>query len=154
MKLILPAALALSLALPAAVSATPLVRADGVVSHNELLIKVGDKGRHRGKGHGKRGGYHRDDWDDDQDEARAYRQGLRDGRRQATHYQPGYREDYRRYGRGQYLPHEYRSYVVDYNRYGYPPPPRGSHYVRVGQDTYLTQVASGLILNVFLGGGY
>jgi Ni/Co efflux regulator RcnB len=154
MKLILPAALALSLAMPVAAAAFPLVRADAVASEQGLLVKIGDKPKHRGKGH-KHGGGER--WDDRRDESRAYRQGLRDGRREGreqAYYQPGYREDYRRYGRGQYLPREYRTYVVDYGRYGYPPPPRGSQYVRVGQDTYLTQMTSGLILNVFLGGGY
>ena len=157
MKLILPALLALSLAAPTVASAT-LIRT-GLASVDEpALIKIGQKNKHRGKGHGRgRDHYDYDNRDDRRDERRAYRQGLRVGRREARseYYQPGYRNDYRRYGRGQYLPSEYRSYVInDYDRYGYPPPPRGCRYVRVGQDTYLTQIATGLILNAFLGGGY
>ena len=151
MKLILPAVLALAVSVPAAASAA-VVRTD-LLGERPALIKIDHKDKHRGKGHGSRGR------GDDRSENRAYRQGLRDGRREAQYYQPGYRDhdrsEYRRYGRGQYLPREYRTYIVnDYNRYGYPPPPRGCHYVRVGQDTYLTQIATGLILNAFLGGGY
>jgi len=157
MKLILPAFLALSLAVPATASAT-VVQAGFAAQHQDLLIKVDGKGKgkHRGKGHRRHGDdrYNRDDW---RDERRAYRQGYRDGRwesRGQGYYQPGYRE-HRRYGRGDYLPREYRSYVVhDYGRYGYPPPPRDCRYVRVGGDTYLMQMATGLILNAFLGGGY
>ena len=157
MKLILPALLAAGLALPTATSATPL-GASLLAGDEAPLIKIKDKGKHRGKGHGRgRDDYDFDDRDDRRNERRAYRQGLRDGRREARgeYYQPGYRSDYRRFNRGQYLPPEYRSYVInDYDRFGYPPPPRGCRYVRVGQDTYLTQIATGLILNAFLGGGY
>ena len=148
MNSVLPAALILALGLPAAASATA-VRAAWTVEH-PALIKVDHKPKHRGKGHGRGDG----------DEHRAYREGYRDGRRQArddAYYQPGYRDygrEHRRYSRGQYLPREYQTYVIhDYDRFGYPPPPRGCRYVRVGQDTYLTQIATGLILAA-LGGGY
>jgi Ni/Co efflux regulator RcnB len=152
MKLMLPAALVLAIGIPAVASAT-VVRAH-LRDEGPALIKIDHKDKHRGKGHGR----HRDDRRED----RAYSEGFRDGRRltrERQYYQPGYRDygrsEYRRYGRGQYLPPEYRAYVInDYDRYGYPPPPRGCRYVRVGQDTYLTQIATGLILNVFLGGGY
>jgi Ni/Co efflux regulator RcnB len=144
--LILPTALALALAVPAAASAT--VVAPGLSApHDGLLVKIDHKAKHRGKGHGK-GGHDYDNWDDRRGENRAYREGYYEGRREAE-------RDYRRYSRGQYLPREYRSYVVnDYSAYGYPPPPRGCRYVRVGQDTYLTQIATGLILNAILGGRY
>lgn len=156
MKLILPALLAVGLALPSVASAS-VVRTALIGADDAPLIKIDGKGKgknkHRGKGRGHDDHY----YDSRYDERRAYHQGVRDGRRQAygDHYQPGFRSDYSRYGRGQYLPPEYRTYVIrDYDRYGYPPPPRGSRYVRVGQDTYLTQIATGLILNAFLGGGY
>lgn len=149
MKPFLPAVLALALVIPAAASAA-VTRTDPS-GDPAPLIKIDQKEKHRGKGHGPRDG---------REERRAYREGVREGQRQARetqYYQPGFRNrgEYRRYSRGQYLPREYWSYVVnDYNRFGYPPPPRGCHYVRVGQDTYLTQIATGLVLNAFLGGGY
>lgn len=151
MKPFLPAVLALALVIPAAASAA-VTRTDPS-GDPAPLIKIDQKEKHRGKGDGPRGR-------DGREERRAYREGVREGQRQARetqYYQPGFRNrgEYRRYGRGQYLPREYWSYVVnDYNRFGYPPPPRGCHYVRVGQDTYLTQIATGLVLNAFLGGGY
>ena len=133
-KTILPMAIMLARAVPAAASAE-IVRAD-LRGDTAVLMKIKDKGKHRGKGHGK----HRRG-----DDGYAYGRGYEDGQRDAYH----------RYARGQRLPYEYRDQVLyDYDDYGYPPPPHGSRYVRVGQDTYLTQVASGLILNVFLGGGY
>jgi Ni/Co efflux regulator RcnB len=145
-KLILSAALTLGLALPAVASADSFARADLSVQDVQL-IKIDGKGKGRGKGRYKhRGGYERYD---DRDERRAYRQGYRDGAYDS--YRPGSR----RYARGQYLPREYQTYVVrEYVDYGYPPPPPGAHYVRVGQDTYLTQIATGLILNALIGGGY
>ena len=158
MRLILPAALALAMVAPGVASAT-VIKTDPF-GPSALLIRVDDdddddrRRRHRRDYREER----RDYREDRRDERRAYRQGLRDGRQQARergHYQPGYRADHRRYGRGQYLPAQYRTYVVhDYGRYGYPPPPRGCRYVRVGQDTYLTQIATGLILSAFSGGGY
>jgi Ni/Co efflux regulator RcnB len=140
-KLILPVLLATGLALPAAASARMLVHA-GAGVEDVQLIKVDGKGKGRGKGGGKhgRGG---------SDDRRAYQQGYRDGAFDS--YRPGSR----RWARGQYLPREYRTYVVrEYIDYGYPPPPPGAHYVRVGQDTYLTQIATGLVLNALIGGGY
>ncbi len=157
MTLVLPVVLALSLAVPAAASAS-VVRTSLLTTDPAPLIKVDHKGKHRGKGHG-RGRHHfdYDDRDDRYDERRAYRQGLRDGRREAhgDYYEPGRHGGYPRYDRGDYLPPHHRSYVInDYDRYGFPPPPRGCRYVQVGQNTYLTQIATGLILNAFLGGGY
>lgn len=158
MKIILPAALALALAVPAVASAT--VIPPGLVGpHDGLLIRTGGKGKHHGKGHDyRRDDRDYDDWDDRRDERRAYRQGYREGRREARWndgYRPGYDYGRRRYSRGQYLPPEYRRYVItEYRDYGYPPPPRGCGYVQVGQDTYLMQIATGLILNAFLGGRY
>lgn len=131
----LPVLALLMFAVPAAASAE-IVRAD-LRGDNAVLIKVGDKHKHKhgGKHHGKgkgRGGEHR-----------AYEQGYHDGQREA----------YRRFSRGERLPYAYRDDVLyDYDDYGYPPPPYGSRYVQVGGDTYLMQVATGLILNAFLGG--
>lgn len=156
MRLILTSTVALAMLAPFAASAS-VVTTD-LSGSPALLIRIDDDDDDRkGRRHGRHHRDGRDYRDDQRDERRAYRQGLRDGRREARErrqYQPGYREDYPRYGRGQYLPQEYRSYVVhDYGRYGYPPPPRGCRYVRVGNDTYLTQIATGLILSAFLGGG-
>lgn len=160
----LPLLALLMFAVPAAASAQ-IIRAD-LRDAAPVLIQIDDDDdddddRRRHRRHRR---YEQRDYRQDRrDERQAYRQGRRDGRREARehqYYQPGdydggYRQQHRRYSRGQYLPPEYRGYVVnDYNRYGYPPPPRGCRYVQVGGNTYLTQVATGLILNVFLGGGY
>ena len=60
---------------------------------------------------------------------------------------------YRHYSwlRGDYLPSVYRAprYVVyDYGRYGLYAPPRGSHWVRVGNDVLLTAITTGVVVNV------
>lgn len=124
----------LAFVVPTAASAE-IVRAD-LRGEAVGLIKVDHKAKHAGKSHGKRHGRGDD---------RAYSQGYRDGQREA----------YRRFSRGERLPYEYRDQVLyQYDDYGYPPPPYGSRYVQVGQDTYLMQVATGLILRAFMGGGY
>ncbi|MDP8915747.1 MAG: RcnB family protein [Pseudomonadota bacterium] len=146
-KATLPLLAMFALSIPAAASAEVL-RAD-LRGEAVEFIKVGHKEKHRGKGHGKHHGKHHGwdrGWDRGyRDEGRAYEQGYRDGQREA----------YRRFSRGERLPYEYRDNVFyGYEDYGYPPPPYGSHYVRVGGDTYLMQAATGLILRAFLGGGY
>ena len=138
-RAILPLLAMFAISAPAAASAEVL-RAD-LRGEPVEFIKVGHKEKHRGKGHGKHKGWDRGH----HDEGRAYDQGYRDGQREA----------YRRFSRGERLPYEYRDNVFHgYEDYGYPPPPYGSHYVRVGGDTYLMQAATGLILRAFLGGGY
>ena len=55
---------------------------------------------------------------------------------------------------GQRMPSYYRTnnYVVnDYSRYGLRAPPRGSHYVRSGNDVVLAVVATGLVTAVIAG---
>ncbi|MDH4385494.1 MAG: RcnB family protein [Caulobacter sp.] len=56
----------------------------------------------------------------------------------------------RRWAKGQKLPLAYRNrvYVVDHRNYGLRYPPRGYHYVRVGNDVVLTAIATGLIASV------
>jgi Ni/Co efflux regulator RcnB len=58
---------------------------------------------------------------------------------QSRHWQPGY-----------YLPASYRTshYVVRYDHYRLPPPPRGYHYIRVDDHVVLAAIASGLITEV------
>jgi Ni/Co efflux regulator RcnB len=131
-KSTLPILAVLALAAPSMASAE-IVRAD-LRGDAVALIKIDHKEKHRGKGHGR--GHGRGD------EHRAYDQGFRDGQREA----------YRRFSRGERLPYEYRDQVLyQYDDYGYPPPPYGSRYVQVGQDTYLMQAATGLILQAFTG---
>jgi Ni/Co efflux regulator RcnB len=53
---------------------------------------------------------------------------------------------HRNWKRGQRLPAEYRRVEVNnWRAYHLAPPPRGYHYVRVGDDIVLTAIASGLI---------
>ena len=148
MKRILTAALALTtLAAPIAAEA-----------------KDHGKGRGHAHGHYKHDRHHRD-WDDRydrRDERRAYRQGYRDGRRADGYYGRPYvyvepRPYYGRpvyhhprvWYRGQVLPYDYRRTVIyDPYRYGLYAPPRGHAWVHVGNDVYLTQLASGLIIEV------
>ena len=42
--------------------------------------------------------------------------------------------------------------IYDYRRYRLRPPPRGYHWVRAGDDYVLAAIATGLILDVILGG--
>jgi Ni/Co efflux regulator RcnB len=57
-----------------------------------------------------------------------------------------------RWAKGQRLPAAYRTraYVVDYRRYKLKAPPRGYHYVRVGNDVVLTAIATGVIASVIV----
>ncbi|GGA80115.1 hypothetical protein GCM10011491_04260 [Brucella endophytica] len=51
-----------------------------------------------------------------------------------------------RWTRGRELPRSYRGNVVrDYSRYHLRKPPRGQHWVRVGNDYMLISIASGII---------
>jgi len=55
------------------------------------------------------------------------------------------------WGKGEYLPHEYREiYFDDWARYDLRPAPRGYRWVRVEDDVYLAEVASGLITDVVI----
>jgi Ni/Co efflux regulator RcnB len=38
--------------------------------------------------------------------------------------------------------------VYDYGRYGLYAPPRGCHWVRVGNDVLLTAVTTGVVVNI------
>ena len=59
----------------------------------------------------------------------------------------------RQWSYGQRMPSYYtQGYVVnDYGRYGLRAPPRGYHYVRIGNDVVLAAVAGGLITAVIAG---
>jgi Ni/Co efflux regulator RcnB len=113
-----------------------------------VVASADDKGRGHKKGHDKHERHDRDwdDRDDRRDERRAYRQGFRDGRgydRGYVHVQPRY------WNRGQYLPQDFRRAVIyDPYRYGLYAPPRGHAWMHVGNDVYLTQLGSGLIVQV------
>ena len=68
----------------------------------------------------------------------------------AGRYNPPRGYQARHWGRGERLPSAYRGrgYEVDYRRYRLNAPPRGYHYVRVGNDVVLTAVATGVIASV------
>ena len=56
------------------------------------------------------------------------------------------------WGKGQYLPREYRQvYFDDWQRYELRPAPSGYRWVRVDRDAYLVEVASGLIAEALIG---
>lgn len=126
-----------------------------------------DQGRGRGHGHDERrhydrGRYDYDNRDDRRDERRAYRRGYREGQRddrwndrryygQPRYARPPvyYAQPRRVWNRGHYLPREYHRYVVyDPYRYGLYAPPRGHAWLHVGNDVYLTALATGLIVEV------
>jgi Ni/Co efflux regulator RcnB len=66
-----------------------------------------------------------------------------------------YRPAYRAWTRGSYLPRSYWGYgVSDYRRYHLRQPPRGYHWVRAGNDYVLAAIATGLIAEVILNGGF
>jgi Ni/Co efflux regulator RcnB len=104
---------------------------------------------------------------DDRRDRRDYRD-YRDDRRDARRdYRDARRDDRRAYGdggrgagprhdlyRGQRLPSNYhnRQYVVDnWQSHRLSAPPRGHHWVQVGNDYVLAAVATGLIASVLLG---
>jgi Ni/Co efflux regulator RcnB len=120
----------------------------------------GHEGGGRGESHdrgGDRGGHDRDGHDRDGGRRDGgYREpygGDRDG-----YPGPGYRggpaHSYR-FVRGQFLPQEYRGYVVnDYDRYHLRRPPRGYYWYRAGDDYVLAALGSGLIFEVINAEGY
>ena len=74
-------------------------------------------------------------------------------RRHDRYSQRWARQDRRNWRRGDYVPSSYRNggYVVDYRAYRLRQPPRGYHYVRNGNDVFLTAIATGLIASVLVG---
>lgn len=78
------------------------------------------------------------------------------GQPSASYYsRRDYRPAYRAWTRGSYLPRSYWSYRVnDYQRYRLRTPPRGYHWVRAGNDYVLAAIATGLIADVILNGGF
>lgn len=56
------------------------------------------------------------------------------------------------WGKGQYLPAEYRDvHIIDWRRHDLAPAPRGHQWVRVDRDAYLIETASGLIAQALIG---
>jgi len=95
----------------------------------------------------------RDYRDDRREDRRDYRDDRRDARRdnQARNRGAGPRHDLYR---GQRLPSNYhnRQYVVDnWRSHRLSAPPRGHHWVQVGNDYVLAAIATGVIASVFLG---
>ncbi|MGJ9417813.1 RcnB family protein [Massilia sp. CMS3.1] len=99
----------------------------------------------------------REDRRDAREERREDRRDARDDRRderrdnQARNRGAGPRHDLHR---GQRLPSNYnnRHYVVDnWRSHRLSAPPRGHHWVQVGNDYVLAAVATGLIASIFLG---
>ena len=136
MKATLVAAAILALAAPAAAQAADFSR-DG------QIVRIKDNGKHKGHYKQKHRGWDDDRWDDRRDEERAYRQGYYQGQRDAVRY--GYQ-------RGYYLPQQARGYVIrDYDRYDLYRPAYGQQWVGVGQNAYLMEAATGLILQVLSG---
>ena len=106
----------------------------------------------------------RDDRRDYRDERREDRHDYRDDRRDARRDARDDRRDDRRamrgagprhdLYRGQRLPANYhnRQYVVDnWRSHRLSAPPRGHHWVQVGNDYVLAAIATGVIASVFLG---
>ncbi|MDB5746301.1 MAG: putative transrane protein [Massilia sp.] len=105
----------------------------------------------------------RDYRDDQRDARRDYREDRREDRREVRREMRDDRRDYRQARgagprhdlyRGHRLPPTYhnRHYVVDNWRSHRPSaPPRGHHWVQVGNDYVLATIATGIIASVLLG---
>ena len=125
-----------------------------VLALTTLAAPLAASAKDHGKGHGRGHGYGHDRHDRDHRGARRdYRDGYRDGRRQSYERPYAYveprRYQQRYWNRGQVLPYGYRrSVIYDPYRYGLYAPPRGCAWMRVENDVYLTQLSSGLILEV------
>jgi Ni/Co efflux regulator RcnB len=99
------------------------------------------------------------------EERREYRDNQRDARRDYRDDRRDDRRDYQARGnrgagprhdlyRGQRLPSNYqnRQYVVDnWRSHRLSAPPRGHHWVQVGNDYVLAAIATGVIASIFLG---
>lgn len=100
---------------------------------------------HRGRHEYRRDGR---DWDRHHSNDRHYRH---HGRYKVVRYYPPHGYRHYRWHRGAYLPAAYyapRYIVRDYHSYHLYAPPRGYHWVRVGNDVILAAVATGLVMNV------
>jgi Ni/Co efflux regulator RcnB len=106
----------------------------------------------------------RDMRNEQREERREYRDNQRDARRDYRDDRRDDRGDYRHGNRGagprhdlysgQRLPSNYqnRQYVVDnWRSHRLSAPPRGHHWVQVGNDYVLAAIATGVIASVFLG---
>jgi len=91
--------------------------------------------------------------DNQRDARRDYRDDRRDGRRDYRHGNRGAGPRHDLYS-GQRLPSNYhnRQYVVDnWRSHRLSAPPRGHHWVQVGNDYVLAAIATGVIASIFLG---
>jgi len=108
--------------------------------------------------------YRQDMRNEQREERREYRDNQRDARRDYRDDRRDDRRDYRRGNRGagprhdlysgQRLPSNYqnRQYVVDnWRSHRLSAPPRGHHWVQVGNDYVLAAIATGVIASIFLG---
>lgn len=106
----------------------------------------------------------RDMRNEQREERREYRDNQRDARRDYRDDRRDDRRDYRQGNRGagprhdlysgQRLPSNYqnRQYVVDnWRSHRLSAPPRGHHWVQVGNDYVLATIATGIIASIFLG---
>jgi len=91
--------------------------------------------------------------DDRRDDRRDYREARRDDRREDRHARRGAGPRHDLY-RGNRLPTNYhhKQYVVDnWRSHRLSAPPRGYHWVQVGNDYVLAAIATGIIASVLLG---
>jgi len=108
--------------------------------------------------------YRQDMRNEQRQERREYRDNQRDARRDYRDDRRDDRRDYRHGNRGagprhdlysgQRLPSNYqnRQYVVDnWRSHRLSAPPRGHHWVQVGNDYVLAAIATGVIASIFLG---
>ena len=108
--------------------------------------------------------YRQDMRNEQREERREYRDNQRDARRDYRDDRRDDRRDYRHGNRGagprhdlysgQRLPSNYqnRQYVVDnWRSHRLSAPPRGHHWVQVGNDYVLATIATGIIASIFLG---
>lgn len=134
--ILIAAAAAIAAALPAV--AAPSASAGPPAMAEAHLITVADRGRGRDRGW-NRGGAGRD---------RGQR--ANPGRNWSPPPDPSRS---RAWGRGDYLPPNYRGAEVrDFGRYRLRPPPAGYDWVQVGPDIYLTQRSTGMVLEAIPGG--
>ena len=121
-----------------------LVAALAVLTLLAPLVDAAAQGRGNGNGRGRGG------------EGRAERNYEREDRVGPQRQAPPGRYNLpaqRGWGRGQYLPQPYRGgQIQDFGRHRLRPPPAGYDWVRVGPDIYLTQRATGLVVEAIPGG--
>jgi Ni/Co efflux regulator RcnB len=123
-------------------------------SHDGRFGGGDPRGLHGGVWSGGRGEWRGQRWDERHNNGYFFNNHWYYGPPPEAYYgMPGLRLGFSDFRRGAYLPPYYRNYVIDdYERYRLRRPPYGYHWVRIGGESLLVSISSGLIFDVIVDG--